>query len=1041
MGSMKSKRCFYRCALAGAVSAFVSSMALLPSTAMAEETLAAKQAANINIQAQPIGDALSELAKHLGIQVTLYSEVAEGIQSKQLTGNFSTVREAIDQMLSGTGLTYRYLSDNTVMVYKQDGESEGESAGKPSREEAVEEVVVTGSRIARNSSQLAANTVTLSASDLKATGASTLEGALRQLPQNVYGASPVGAALGSSFNGAVNLSGASSINLRGLGSESTLVLINGRKMGKSGVFGGISDITGIPLSSIDRVEIMLDGASAIYGSDAIGGVVNIITKKDYEGSEIKYEYGRPENGGFEEHIFSATGSKSWDGGQIRATFEHFTTSNLGANERPESIAASFTADSPATLSAGWQQVLFYNYQGQNYLPSELPVATTDPDVTAVTRSQLPAGHNGVGLSVSDFTVLSVPDVVDQDADFGKSLIPATTRNSLQIGFDHDLTSGEHPLTVSGNFYYSERETHAEQGVFTLTTPVAIPAGQAYNPFETSVSVFWEVPELGARYFDTDQTVWRWNIELSSSFGETWKWSAAAGQTEDKIDSMQYGNSISTRLISGGQPTEFAGLVDQGLSLFVGNLAADNDPELVAQLAAAPLPVLSINSTNYMEFSTDGTLFSLPAGDVRIAVGGEWRQEILETGASTLVTASSVDSSGGPSSSLGFDSTEVSRTQQAAFLEAYIPLIGDEQALPGVESLALTGAARYDTYDQFGGESTWSLGMVWDITSELRAKVNHSTSYVVPTPRDALIDAVMIDNGTNFGVFLYDENGQWLGQSTTDFAETLIVGGNPDLEPETASTLSASLQYEPEWLSGLTLSATWHQTEYDNRISPFPGQVFVYSPLNNETIYPDNIYRNANGNLVYDARPTNLAVVDTSGVDYRVFYTHDTDYGNFFASLDVAYTDKYDRVDHIGADPVNLVKSTGLRTQRTIPEYRYSSTLGWNYQGASIYLNMSTSSDTESLVSGGSEGTLLRENMPALLANVTFSYDTEQGSLFEVPSWLENTEVSLRVLNILDDSPEYKVTNAITGEPGNSEFNPNLADPRGRMFYISATKRF
>src|SRR5690606_10363040 len=99
----------------------------------------------------------------------------------------------------------------------------------------------------------------------------------------------------------INVTGASSINLRGLGNESTLILIDGRRIGKSGVFGGVSDISGIPLRSVERVEIMLDGASSVYGSDAVGGVVNIITKKDYSGVEASYQYGVPEQGGFDEH--------------------------------------------------------------------------------------------------------------------------------------------------------------------------------------------------------------------------------------------------------------------------------------------------------------------------------------------------------------------------------------------------------------------------------------------------------------------------------------------------------------------------------------------------------------------------------------------------------------------------------------------------------------------------------------------------------------------------------------------------------------------
>ena len=116
---------------------------------------------------------------------------------------------------------------------------------------------------------------------IRASGELTLARVLRQLPQNVNGTNET---YGSELNGSNNVTGASTVNLRGLGSESTLILVDGRRVGYSGLLGGVTDISSIPLSMVDRIEILLDGASAVYGSDAVGGVVNIITRKDYSGS-------------------------------------------------------------------------------------------------------------------------------------------------------------------------------------------------------------------------------------------------------------------------------------------------------------------------------------------------------------------------------------------------------------------------------------------------------------------------------------------------------------------------------------------------------------------------------------------------------------------------------------------------------------------------------------------------------------------------------------------------------------------------------------
>ena len=144
---------------------------------------------------------------------------------------------------------------------------------------------------------------------IRATGEFTLSRVLQQLPQNVNGTN---ATYGSKLNGVNNKTGAATVNLRGLGSESTLILVDGRRVGYSGILGGVTDISTIPLSMVDRIEILLDGASAVYGSDAVGGVVNIITRSDYTGVEVDVDYSRPHKSGFDETRVSIAGGFAWD---------------------------------------------------------------------------------------------------------------------------------------------------------------------------------------------------------------------------------------------------------------------------------------------------------------------------------------------------------------------------------------------------------------------------------------------------------------------------------------------------------------------------------------------------------------------------------------------------------------------------------------------------------------------------------------------------------------------------------------------------------
>ena len=202
-------------------------------------------------------------------------------------------------------------------------------------DEAVElrPVVVTGSRLNRPGTELSGNLIVLDADAIRATGEVTVAGVLRQLPQNINGTSEV---LGSTLNGARNFSGAATVNLRGIGSDSTLILVDGRRIGYSGILGGVTDVSTISLNMVERIEILLDGSSAVYGSEAVGGVVNIITKKDYQGVDVNINYARPHKSGYSETTVGVSGGFPWQGGRATLGYEFFNDSGLDASGR-ESI--------------------------------------------------------------------------------------------------------------------------------------------------------------------------------------------------------------------------------------------------------------------------------------------------------------------------------------------------------------------------------------------------------------------------------------------------------------------------------------------------------------------------------------------------------------------------------------------------------------------------------------------------------------------------------------------------------------------------------
>lgn len=1008
---------------------------------------------DLNIKKQNAGKALMSLGEQAGVEILLTQEAGNQIELSALKGQY-TLKDALDVLLKNSGLVYEFISDDTILVKESKSNKDEKEQGK---DEEVEEIVVTGSRVARTPSQMAANIITLDAEALRATGQSTLEGALRQLPQNIYGATEVGAVLGGtgmSFNGALNITGGSSINLRGLGSESTLVLIDGRRIGKSGLFGGASDISAIPLNSVERVELMLDGASAIYGSDAVGGVVNIILKKDYDDTEITYEYGTPEAGGFGEHVLTLSGGTHWDSGRLRATFERFQRSNLDGAERPERI---YWTDYlyPGRLYA--YPALFYQYNGQKYLPSELVDAgltANMPGVESFGYSQLPAGFDGTGpISVDDFVG---SDSYDYDAGDGISLIPAQERNTLQVGFEQSLPWFGENVILSGSVYYSDRQTHAADGSFTFS-------GNFHQedsplPFESVThSINWRVPGLAEKHYESDQQVARWHLALDGNVGESWRWQVAAGQSRDQIDSLYFGNSIATSYYSdtlldlyrnsygyseediAGFDYRFTELVEAGLNIFATDIRAVNDPALLAQLIEAPQSVYALNRENNFEISANGSLFSLPGGDVHLALGADWREETLESRSERSVYQRDfVSNRSLPMSD--FDA-EASRIVRSAFTEVLLPLVGSGNAVTGIEQLSLTGAARYDSYNWFRSDSTWSLGMIWSPNDQIRVKANKSTSYVVPTPREALIEPAYTyyNGGTLWGAPIYDQNGDRTGDY--EIGGVYTYGGNPNLQPENASTVSAGMEITPEAIPGLSLNATWHQTVYSNRIGVPPTPEFI---LGTDYVSKyQNLSRTEEGWLNWDVRSINYAAVEVAGVDYRLHYNRETAIGQFILTANIGYTGKYDRVEVAGDAPINEVADVGFRSRAVIPAYRYNANLGWYHRGLSVNLNASTSSKTVSTdTREGVTTRLERITRPALATDLLLSYDFENGDLLAPPAWLERTSISLKILNLLDEHPKYEVNDLGTGEEYIiPELNANAADPRGRMFHLSITKRF
>lgn len=326
------------------------------------------------IPAQDLGSALQMLAQSRDLQVLYFSELVKDVRTGGASGEL-TVEEALTQLLSGTGLTFRFVDDRAITILPvttsqppasppearhgsfwsrlrlaQSGTSASQgNAGDapsvvnastdsaPARETQVEEIVVTGTHI-RQVEKPTSPVFTYDRAAIDRTGYTNVQDFIQSLPQNF-----TGGALASNEAGLVggavsaNNEAATSVNLRGLGEGSTLVLLNGRRLAPS-MFGAFVDISLIPLASIERIDVLTDGASAVYGSDAVAGVVNFILRKDYAGAQTSVRYGTVTSGDLTQTTISQAYGTNWGSGGVMASLQYNHQEELPSSQR------SFTAD-------------------------------------------------------------------------------------------------------------------------------------------------------------------------------------------------------------------------------------------------------------------------------------------------------------------------------------------------------------------------------------------------------------------------------------------------------------------------------------------------------------------------------------------------------------------------------------------------------------------------------------------------------------------------------------------------------------------------
>jgi iron complex outermembrane recepter protein len=986
-----------------------------------------------SIEAEALGDALLVYAAQSGRQVLFNASQVAGKTSPTIRGEMSA-EAALDLLLAGSGLSAELTGSNSFVLRPAPGpartdpprdpgapHARGREAGEalaPVLDDApsifavdppavLDELIITGSLI-RGPNAPTSPVLLMDRDDIDRLGAPTVADMLAALPQNFGGAgSPDSAILGTDGRNTNDLA-STGVNLRGLGASATLVLVNGRRMGGTGTKGDFADVSAVPTAAIERVDVLLDGASALYGSDAVGGVVNILLKRRFEGAETRLRLGGATQGGGEEVQAAHTFGKSWDDGDLVVSYEYGKRWGLKASDRP------FTANADLRSLGGTDHRVIYAYPAN--------ILVLDPATNAyVAGWSVPPGQDGLGLEPSDFLV-GAPNLQNQRQ--GGDVLPRDERQGIYVSLTQEVTQR---LRFVGDVRYNQR-----RNVIDRPSPISAFVISRANPFFVSpngstshtmgYSFFDEVGPQASRGSSK-------SLGISGGFEidlpRRWRGDVYAAMASE-LGERDSGGIINTRFLNEAlgaipdDPTTPWSAARDGYFNPYGDFALANSRELLGFLASGYSRTRNYSVVQTFDAKMDGPLLELPGGEVKAAIGVQARKERFKPQATNLVATSTPVRTGG----------ETFRRQiEGAFLEVQVPLIGEAMGVPGVKRLEATLAGRIERYGDFGTTTNPKVGLLWAPIESLTLRTSYGTSFRAPN----MPELYQLANSSP--VLSPTPGGQ--------VVSLLMSGGNRELEPETAKTWSAGFDYVSRSDPDLRLSATWFDVEFTDQIgtpvltdtanaltnpalAPFVTFVDPANPEDlasiralmaastsaNIGLFPAEAYR-----AIIDARFVNTGSVRVRGIDASASYGFDLAEHRFDLSAAFSYLIDFERRFTPTAPVTDALNLPG---QPVDLRGRVSAAWRRGDYGASLALNYVDDYRSE-------RGRKI---------DAWTTTDLQLRWTPQAPDGpLSGLGLALNVQNLLDIAPPFY------DGPTGIGYDPANADPLGRYVSLQLTKRW
>jgi iron complex outermembrane receptor protein len=691
------------------------------------------------------------------------------------------------------------------------------------------EIVVTGSRV-RGQAPVGSSVISLGRSEIETSGAVTVDRLIKEIPQNFD--------LGVSENsraqsgGSGNITYGNSVNLRGIGPYATLVLIDGHRVVNN---SRSTDPSVLPTLGVERVEVVADGASAIYGSDAVAGVVNLVPRRSLNGLEAFARAGLDEDGDFHEYSAGVALGRKFERGQIMVAYEHVERSNLSGDKRD-----FFVSDQR-------------RFGGNDYRTTRCAPGT----IRAGTTYAIPT--TGVTQATAGNLVAGTANRCDEA--IGQDLFPDQKYNSVNGTGTFEFNDW---FSVFADAFYSKRKFF-RRGAYpttSLTVPstnafFVRPAGFTGSSYTLDYSFRNDVPSSDSRGSAESWQVtpgvrvklpFGWELEGLIGFGETHDFSGSYTGINNA--------ALAAALASANPATAFD---PYGLGRTSGTVLRN----VADQIFLAPTD----GKLTAYDARANGGLLQLPGGEVKAAIGYERQDFDVNLGSAR----------GGPTTPLTF--RKFGRTVDSVYGELFVPVFGSENASAGFQKLDINAAVRHDKYSDVGSTTNPKFGVNWSPVRGLVIRGSYGTSFRAPTLPEIY--------GNSNNLFVQNYQNPAGGATIQGLA---LSGANLDLAPETADTWSVGADID--LIDDLRIGVTYWDVRYENQVLANLSNLAI---LNQETQYAGTgiILRGADAGsrvqqliasgigvlgapaqpiqLFVDGRSQNLGVSITRGIDFTADY--------------------------------------------------------------------------------------------------------------------------------------------------------------------------